>query len=96
MNDIYTPTPIDVSSIQLSSDLEDLTEKLAEHIHDIWAAERIEQGWRHGSQRDDGAKQHPCLVPYNQLSDDEKKFDRATALGSLKAILALGYKIESP
>ena len=94
MNYTYTPTPLDVSSVQLSPELQALTEKLAEHIHDIWATERIEQGWRHGSQRNDNEKEHPCLVPYDQLSDYEKKFDRATALGSLKAIAALGYIIE--
>jgi hypothetical protein len=90
----YKPKPIDTSNVQLSKEILELTELLAEHTHDIWAQQRIEQGWDVGEKRDDDNKLHPCLVPYNELPEEEKDYDRNTALQTLKAILALGYKIE--
>jgi ryanodine receptor 2 len=90
----YQPVPIDTQAVQLPRALTQLTEKLAEHTHDVWAAQRIKDGWTFGSQRDDKAKQHPCLVPYSALPESEKEYDRQTALGILKAVLALGYRID--
>jgi hypothetical protein len=92
----YRPQPIPTSAIVLPPALTALTERLAENAHDLWAAQRMQAGWTHGPQRDDQAKQHPCLVPYADLPDSEKEYDRAAALGTLKAILALGYSIEPP
>lgn len=92
--DTYQPKPIDTSSIQLPSHLLELTEKLAENAHDNWATLRITQGWSFGLQRDDAAKKHPDLISYKELPDSEKEYDRNTALETLKAIVALGYKIE--
>ncbi len=91
----YQPRPIDTSKIPLPEDLLDLTEQLAEHIHDVWAQKRISEGWVYGSSRDDQKKEHPCLVPYSKLPESEKDYDRATAVESIKAIIALGYSISS-
>ncbi len=88
------PKPIDTSTIQLSDDLLKLTEKLAENAHDNWAKLRMEQGWTWGPERDDVTKKHPDLVPYSELPESEKQYDRNTAIGTLKAIVALGYTIE--
>jgi hypothetical protein len=90
----YRPAPIDTSGVELSADVLRLAERLAEHVHDVWAAERLADGWRLGPRRDDAKKEHPSLVPYAQLSESEKKYDRNTALGTLKAIIALGYRVE--
>ena len=87
----YIPKPLDTSDVQLSNEILELTEKLAENTHEVWSAGRIAQGWRYGEERDDGEKLHPCLIPYSQLSDDEKQFDRSTSLETLKCILKLGY-----
>ena len=92
----YTPKPIDTDRIELPPALTPLTERLAEHVHDLWAIERVRQGWSFGPARDDATKKHPSLVPYADLADDEKTFDRQTAFGTLKAILALGYQIVPP
>ena len=92
----YHPQPIDTSSIGLAPELIQLTERLAENAHDLWASQRLKDGWTHGPQRDDKAKKHPCLVPYDQLPDSEKEYDRSAAMGTLKAILALGYRIQNP
>jgi ryanodine receptor 2 len=90
----YQPQPIDTSEIQLSDDLLELTERLAENAHDHWAQLRMKEGWSWGPKRDDSAKQHPDLVSYAELSESEKEYDRKTALETLKAILALGYSIQ--
>ena len=90
----YIPHPIDTSRIVLSPVLAQLTERLAENAHDLWAAQRIKDGWKYGPRRDDRRREHPCLVPYADLPESEKEYDRQTALGSLRAILALGYRIE--
>ncbi len=92
----YRPNPIDISEIELASDLIQLTERLAENAHDLWAAQRFAQGWSYGPQRDDNKKLHPCLVPYDALSETEKEYDRVTALGTLKAAIRLGYRILPP
>ncbi len=90
---MYKPEPIDTTNVVLPEEITELTEKLAESTHDTWAKNRIEQGWTYGEKRDDDKKLHPCLIPYDELPDSEKKYDRDTAMETLKAIYALGYKI---
>ncbi|MFH1681054.1 MAG: RyR domain-containing protein [Candidatus Eisenbacteria bacterium] len=90
----YEPKPIGTSRVRLPDDLVELVELLARNNHDIWARERMADGWTFGLKRNDDAKEHPDLVPYEDLSDEEKKYDRETVLGTLRAILALGYRIE--
>ena len=89
----YVPKPVDVSEIVLPDELEALTEKLAENAHEVWAAGRIAQGWTYGEKRDDVEKKHPCLVPYDQLPESEKEYDRNTAMNTLKLVVAYGYKV---
>lgn len=90
----YVPAPKDVSGVELPEELKPLTEMLAKNTHDVWAQTRITQGWRFGESRDDAKKLHPCLVPYEALPEEEKVFDRDTALETVKLILSLGFKIE--
>jgi hypothetical protein len=89
----YLPKGIDTTHVDMSKDILELTERLAENAHDIWARNRIQEGWRYGPSRHDEKKEHPCLVPYDQLPESEKQYDRQTAMESLKAIVALGYQI---
>lgn len=91
----YNPNPIDTSDVVLSDELLALTEKLAENTHDVWAKGRIEQGWKYGKTRDDDNKLHPCLIPYSELPESEKEYDRNTALETIKLIHKLGYFIGS-
>lgn len=93
---MYRPNPIDTSAVELSAELTHLTELLAENVHEVWAEGRIRDGWSYGPTRNDETKQTPCLVPYAELQDGEKEYDRSTAMQTLKLILALGYKIEKP
>jgi hypothetical protein len=92
----YTPETIDTSHIRLSSDLEELVERLAQNNHDHWARKRIEEGWRYGARRNDNEKEHPDLLPYDQLPESEKEYDRKTVVEVLKAIVALGYEVRKP
>lgn len=87
----YNPKPIDTSDVVLSPELLALTEKLAENTHDVWAQGRIEQGWQYGETRNDEKKLHPCLIPYIDLPESEKEYDRNTALETIKLIHKLGY-----
>lgn len=89
----YTPSPVNTSRVVLPEEVVGLRELLARNAHENWARQRISEGWQYGEQRDDGKKEHPCLVPYEQLPESEKVYDRTMALETLKVILALGYKI---
>ena len=91
---MYTPKPIDTSEVVLDKELLKLTEKIAENVHDVWAQGRISQGWTYGEERNDLKKTTPCLVSYSELTEQEKEYDRNTALETLKLIIALGYRIE--
>jgi len=93
-NNTYTPTPIDTSNVTLPKEIDGLIELLAENNHDVWAAERIAQGWTYGEARDDIKKETPCLVPYSELPESEKEYDRNTAIAVLKHIMKLGYTVE--
>ena len=91
---MYKPNPVDTKDIILSKDLLDLTEKIAENVHDVWAIGRIKEGWKYGPKKDIEKKETNQLVPYNELPESEKDYDRNTALETLKLIIKLGYRIE--
>ncbi len=91
---MYKPNPIDTSGVSLPKELIELTESIAENVHENWSAGRIAEGWVYGDKRDDLRKTTPCLVPYSELSETEKEYDRKTAIETLKLIVALGYNIE--
>jgi hypothetical protein len=90
----YQPQPIDTSNIKLTDDILSLVEMLAENAHENWSRQRMSEGWVYGPRRDDTKKEHPCLVPYEDLPESEKEYDRTMAMETLKVILALGYRIE--
>jgi hypothetical protein len=92
----YKPVPIATAHVNLSPEIHQLTEALAKNAHEVWALERMAQGWRFGPERNDKRKEHPSLIPYEQLSEKEKVYDRNTAMETLKAVLALGYRIVKP
>jgi class 3 adenylate cyclase/tetratricopeptide (TPR) repeat protein len=92
----YKPTPFDASGFPLSREIYELRELLARNSHDNWARLRIADGWRYGPHRDDASKEHPDLVPFEELPESERDYDRQTALETIKALLALGYIIQSP
>jgi len=90
---MYEPKPIDTSDVLLPEELLVLTEKIAENVHEVFVKSRIEEGWVYGKCRDDIKKTNPTLVPYADLPESEKDYDRNTALETLKLIVKLGYTI---
>lgn len=93
MKEPYQPQPIDTSKIALPPEILEIGELLAKNTHDAWAAQRLSEGWRYGKTRDDERKLHPCLLPYEELPEAEKEYDRITATETLKLIMALGFEI---
>ena len=89
----YLPQPQNTDDIELGSDLLELVEALAEDVHEQWAAARMRDGWRYGPARDDRNKLHPCLVPYGELPESEKEYDRISAVSTLKLIRKFGFDI---
>ena len=89
----YIPRPISTDDVTLSPEIMELSEKIAENVHEVWAQSRMAEGWTYGPVRDEVKKQHPCLVPYDELPEIEKEYDRNTALATLKLIVKLGYEI---
>lgn len=89
----YRPSPIDIDDIELGPELIDLVERLAENGHDLWALQRLQDGWTLGDERNDARKTHPGLVAYGDLPESEKEYDRVMAVGTIKAIVALGFSV---
>jgi ryanodine receptor 2 len=90
----YTPKPIDTSTVVLTQAQRRLVEQLAANAHEVWAKKRVEDGWQYGPSRNDETKTHPCLVPYDQLPESEKDYDRIMVEQVVRAAVALGYRIE--
>ena len=89
----YKPKPSDTSKVNLSEEVLKLTEELSRNTHKLWANQRINDGWTWGEKRDDEKKQHPCLVPYEELPESEKEYDRTTAMEAIKYIITSGFEI---
>ncbi|XP_067629181.1 ryanodine receptor isoform X7 [Eurosta solidaginis] len=89
----FVPNPVDTTGITLPSSVDQIKEKLAENIHEMWALNKIEAGWSWGEQRDDYHRIHPCLTQFEKLPLPERKYDSQLAVQTLKTILALGYYI---
>lgn len=89
----YKPNPVDLSDVVLTEDLNELREAIAENAHEIWAENRQREGWSYGPQRNDLLKQTPDMVPYSQLPESEKKYDREMAMQTIKLLKKLGYDL---
>jgi hypothetical protein len=90
------PEAIDTSGVALEADVEALIERLAAHVHVRWMAERTRSGWTYGPTRNDDRREHPGIVPYEQLTESEKDVDRQVARSVVEALLALGCRIIPP
>ena len=89
----YIPAPVDTTHVQLPEELMALAEAISKNVHEVWAQNRMNEGWTYGPVRDDAKRQTPCLVPYEKLSEEEKAYDRNTALATLKFIVTQGFEI---
>ncbi len=93
MEKSYTPKPIETDDVILTDDILELSELIAKNTHEVWSAGRIRDGWTYGEKRNDAEKTHPCLIPYEELPESEKDYDRNTSIQTLKLIVKLGYRI---
>jgi hypothetical protein len=89
----YTPKPIDVSDVELHEDVSELREVIAENAHEIWAMQRQSEGWTFGPERNDTLKQTPNMVPYRELPEIEKEYDRIMAINTIKLLKKAGYDL---
>ena len=89
----YIPRPIDTKGVVLPKELNALAEEIAKNVHEVWSEGRMKDGWTYGEERDDARKHHPCLVPYENLTETEKEYDRNTSQETLKLIMKLGFRI---
>ena len=90
---IYEPSPISLDDVTLSDDLAELQEAIAENAHEIWAKTRTDQGWTYGPERNDAKKETPDMIPYCNLPESEKLYDREMAMQTLKLVKKLGFEI---
>ena len=91
---MYQPEPIDTAHILLPDDITELLERIAENTHEVWSQQRMKEGWTYGSSRSDTDRKHPCLLPYDELPETEKVYDRIISENVLKVVYALGYEIK--
>ncbi len=91
--EMYKPTPVDTADVKLPEELLPLIEEMAKNVHEVWAQNRLNDGWSYGVVRDAAKRHHPCLVPYEELPENEKEYDRATSQETLKLILKSGFSI---
>uniref|UniRef100_H3CF57 Ryanodine receptor 3 n=1 Tax=Tetraodon nigroviridis TaxID=99883 RepID=H3CF57_TETNG len=89
----FIPTPVDTSQVVLPPHLDDVRNKLAENIHELWGMNKIELGWTYGKIRDDNKRQHPCLVDFSKLPETERNYNLQMSSETLKTLLALGCHV---
>lgn len=89
----YTPLPLDTTNVELPQELLNLAEEIAKNVHEVWSQNRMNEGWVYGPVRNDEKRETPCLVPYEDLPEEEKAYDRNTAFSTLRLIVSLGFDI---
>ncbi|XP_053730272.1 ryanodine receptor 2 [Synchiropus splendidus] len=90
---VFTPRPVDISKVVLPSQVEDIQEKMAENMHELWAMDRIELGWSYGTVRDEAKKHEPFLVEFLRLPDQERNQNLQIAQDILRTLIALGVHV---
>jgi hypothetical protein len=90
----YIPQPANTSAIDLPAELTEIIGLLAKNVHEVWAKQRLAEGWKYGAERNESRKEHPCLIPYEKLQENEKQYDLNTALETIRLLLVNGYEIK--
>ena len=62
-----------------------------EQSHQCWLNEKERTGWKYGPVKDADKKEHPCMVPYDQLPEEQKAKDHlfVTVVDSMARALGL-------
>lgn len=92
----FVPQPLDTSVVRLSPTTKALARRLARNMHNVWCMQKIKDSWSYSKTRDDNAKLHPLLVPFEDLTAEEAKYNMHMASETVKLILLLGFRLEPP
>ncbi|XP_073771088.1 ryanodine receptor 1 isoform X3 [Danio rerio] len=92
----YKPAPLDLNHVKLTPNQNTLVERLAENGHNVWARDRVRQGWTYSIIQDIVNKRNPRLVPYILLDEKTKKTNRDTVCAAVRTLIGYGYNIEPP
>jgi hypothetical protein len=92
---VVVPSPL----VQIESEGFEFTdeelERLAELEHERWMRDLTDEGWAHREgPKDPVRKRHPSLVPWEQLSEEERQKDRDAVLATPRILRRAGYAIE--
>uniref|UniRef100_A0A8C3VA48 Ryanodine receptor 1 n=1 Tax=Catharus ustulatus TaxID=91951 RepID=A0A8C3VA48_CATUS len=96
MSNGYKPAPLDLSHVRLTPAQLTLVDRLAENGHNVWARDRVQQGWTYSTTQDIKNKRNPRLVPYNLLDEGTKATNRESLCQAVRTLLGYGYNIEPP
>lgn len=61
-----------------------------EQSHEGWMREKLATGWSYGPVKDPERKQHPCMVPYEQLPPEQRGKDALFVCVARAMAAALG------
>ena len=92
----YIPKPASMDDVSLPKEMEALTEYIAENSHEEWAKLRMKEGWTYAPKNDKKLKQSQDLIPYCELLDSEKDYDRKMAMHTLKVLYKMGFRFKAP
>ena len=90
----YQPRPLDTSDIVLPDAVGEVADLLSKNVHEVWAAQKVSDGFSYGERDDKTLKTHHNLVPYEDLSQEDRQYDRNTALETVRVLLKLGFVIQ--
>jgi len=94
MENEYKPKPVDTSDVFVDEKILVISEQLAKNTHEVWAEGKLKEGWRYGKKLDADKKEHPSLIPYEELSEAQKDYDRHTAMETIKVLIKLGFSVK--
>ncbi|XP_071656899.1 ryanodine receptor 1 isoform X4 [Patagioenas fasciata] len=96
MSNGYKPAPLDLAHVRLTPAQLTLVDRLAENGHNVWARDRVQQGWTYSTVQDIKNKRNPRLVPYHLLDERTKKTNRDSLCQAVRTLLGYGFNIEPP
>jgi hypothetical protein len=73
---------------------DDEVEELARAEHDRWCSDLRRHGWRWGPAKDATRRLHPNLVPWSELSEDDRDKDREPIRALPRMLARVGFAIE--
>ncbi len=91
--DVTDCDSLSADKIQLPEFVPDDVERMAEMEHGRWNVERFDSGWRYGEKKDEARKLSPYLVPWQQVPDSIKVYDREAVRTWPKILAQAGFQV---